>query len=438
MEYFEKIVLLTGCMFDIYIFYDFFCGYFEYKESYEDRWKRIVTSIVAVGTIFIVNTNGNSYLNLITSLTVTWLYFSLMFKTDIGTRIIFYSMVVMVGWGCEFLFSILINIPSYIDKSSGTVNFAEIPWYILAMKLLTYVIFSMIKQFYGNSKKSIRSNRVFWYYMCIPTACLGIMMLTYYSGIVYNMPYYAKVLLSISFLLMLMGNIFIFNAFNRYAEELYKNAEQALLLRRQNMDMMYYGHVKEKDEHQREFIHNISHHLKVIGELAKEGMNEKIVSVLNELDIELENNAVASYSNNPVLNAVLSEKNAEAEKRGVEIDIYVEPGTNLKKVSDADLITMLGNMLDNAVHAASEAKDRKVMVRIYGENDGSFSIIKITNHYTGELNEEDGVYKTTKKEKGIHGIGLKSIGNTAEKYGGYLECFAENGEFASVLIIPGI
>ena len=438
MGIFENIILLIGCIFEIYIFYDFFRSYFEYNINFEDGWKRVLISAAAVGMIFTANVQGNSYINLITSLTVTWLYFTLLFTTDTGTRIVFYSMVVMVGWGCEFLFSILINMPSYIERRSGTADFMEIPWYIFAMKLLTYIMFAVIKQFYGNSKRPIKSNRVFAYYMCIPVACLGIMLLTYYSGIVNNMPDYSKILLSISFMLMLVGNIFIFNAFNRYAEELYKNAEQSLLITRQQMDISYYERIKEGDERHREFIHNISHHLRTIGELAREGNTESIVSVLTDLDIELENSAeTTTYSNNPVLNAVLTEKQAQAEKAGAEMDIYVEPGTNLKRVSDADLITMLGNLLDNAVRAAKEATERKITVRIFTENDGSFNIVKIRNHYSGELKEEDGVYHTTKKDKGLHGIGLKSIGNTAEKYGGYLECFAEEGKFTAVLIISG-
>lgn len=437
MGIFEYIILLMGCIFEIYIFYDFFRAYFEFNSSFENGCKRALISIIAVGILFTANIQGNSYINLITSLTVTWVYFTLLFMTDIGTRIVFYSMVVMVGWGCEFLFSILINIPTYINKSSGTVNFMEIPWYIFAMKLMTYVMLAVIKQFYGNAKRHIKSNRIFIYYMCIPIACQGIMLLTYYSGIVDNMSDYSKILLSISFVLMLVGNIFTFNAFNKYAEELYKNAQQTLLITRQKMDMSYYEHIKEMDDKNREFIHNISHHLRVIGELALEGNSGSIVSVLNELDIELENNVTMTYSDNPVLNAVLIGKQAEAEKAGEEMDIYVEPGTNLRSISDADLITMMGNLLDNAVHAAEEAEDRTVTVRIYTENDGSYSIVKIMNHYKGELNQEDGVFRTTKKDKGMHGIGLKSIDSTAEKYGGYLECFAENGEFTSVLIISG-
>lgn len=42
-------------------------------------------------------------------------------------------------------------------------------------------------------------------------------------------------------------------------------------------------------------------------------------------------------------------------------------------------------------------------------------IIKVVNDYGEDIIEKNGVVQTTKKEKGIHGIGLKSIAKTAEK-----------------------
>lgn len=87
MGIFENIILLIGCIFEIYIFYDFFRSYFEYNINFEDGWKRALISAAAVGMIFTANVQGNSYINLITSLTVTWLYFTLLFTTDTGTRI---------------------------------------------------------------------------------------------------------------------------------------------------------------------------------------------------------------------------------------------------------------------------------------------------------------------------------------------------------------
>jgi len=114
----------------------------------------------------------------------------------------------------------------------------------------------------------------------------------------------------------------------------------------------------------------------------------------------------------------------------------VEPGTALTGISDADMITMLSNLLDNALRAVKDTEDKLIIVRIYSENEGYFHIIKIENHFTGTILNTDSGFISTKKEKGIHGIGIKSVENTAEKYGGYLECFVEDKLFTAVLVLP--
>ena len=107
---------------------------------------------------------------------------------------------------------------------------------------------------------------------------------------------------------MLFGNIFVFQAFNRYSEALYTSAEQKLLISRQMMDLEYYSQVQKLDDKHRAFIHDISHYLKTIGELARENKNSNIISILQDLNIQLENSVLSIYCNNPVVNSILSEK----------------------------------------------------------------------------------------------------------------------------------
>lgn len=434
MEYLDRIILFLSCIFDIYVFYDFFNSYFELKMSYIKHWKRIIVGVFAVGFLFLVNTYGNTYINLLCSIIIIWTYLTILFQVDFGTRILYFTVAYMVGLGCEFLFGILLSIPRHMQMQNSVVDLSDIPWYIFAMKLLTYILLAIIKQYFGRSKNAI-SNRIFIYYLCIPVSCLGIMLLTYYAGFVGTMELSAKVLLSVSFVLMLFGNIFVLYAFNRYSEELYKNAEQKLIISQQKMDLQYYSQVEKMDNKYQEFIHDISHHLKTIGELAKENKNNNIISILQDLNIQLENNVLTVYSENPVINAILSEKKSIAKKYGGDIDIYVEPGTNLCNISDVDVITMLSNLLDNALRAMKEANNKYIMVRIYSENEGCFNIIKIINSYTGKIICTDFGFVSTKNEAGIHGIGIKSVVSTAEKYNGYLECFVDDELFTAVLIL---
>ncbi len=435
MEFADKIILLLSCMFEVYIFNDFFRAYFEYREHNRLAWIKALTSCVAVIGLFSINTYGNSYLNLFGAVTIIWLYFLILYNARLGVRLLYFTIAFLVGFGCEFLFGILLSIPLLIQEQNSVVNLSEIPWHMFSMKLLTFTILSVIKQYFGRSKKVV-DNQLFAYYLCIPIASLGIMLLTYYSGVGATTTVVTKLLLCLCFALMLFGNIFVFQAFNRYSEALYTSAEQKLLISRQMMDLEYYSQVQKLDDKHRTFIHDISHYLKTIGELARENKNSNIISILQDLNIQLENSVLSIYCNNPVVNSILSEKLSIAERKGIPLDIYVEPGMGLLEISDADMITILGNLLDNALRAAENADEKSIQVRIYSDNEGFFHIIKISNSFNGNVVYTEQGFQTTKEEKGLHGIGIKSVEHTVEKYGGYLECMVEENCFTAIIMLP--
>lgn len=435
MEYLDKIILFLSCIFEVYIYYDFFYAYFDFRECFQVRWRRLTVNIMAITGLFLINSLGNSYINLLGFIIIICSAFIVIFRANIGSRIIYFLIALFVGSGCEFLFGILLSVPSYIQKQSSVVSLSDIPWHMFTMKLLTYILLSIIKQFFGNSKKALKI-RLFINYLIIPIASFGIMLLTYYTSIDVVVDQGTKALFCLSFALMLLGNIFIFRAFNRYSDELYMSTEQKLIISRQSMELYYYSQIQMIDNKHQAFIHDICHHLKAIGELAKERKTDNILSIIHDLNIELENNALIMYCDNPVVNSVLSEKKTMAEKNSIDMDIYVEPGATLLEISDADVITMLSNLLDNALRAAMDANNKVITVRLYLENGGSFNIIKIKNYFTGEIVKTDSGFKTTKIENGIHGVGIKSVENTARKYNGYLECFVDDLLFTAVLVLP--
>ncbi len=438
MEHLDKAILLLSCMVEVYILYDFFNNFFERKKTFEKYRKVIIVSIIIAGMLFSLNLMKNTYANLFGVLILFWIYISIIFCVGLGNRLVYFIIAFSIFVGCEFLFIVLLEIPSYFMEQTSIVNLSEIPWHMLTMKLLTYILFVMVKQISNKSKKRM-SNKIFIIYLCVPIANLGIMLLTFYSGMDFNKRLPVRALMSACFALMLVGNILIFYAFNKYSEEMSISMRQELTIIRQNADLSYYGHVQEMNERYKAFIHDTSHYLKTIGELARKKRNDCILDILCELNVELENSAMAVYCENHVINAILNEKVAQCSREGVQFDVYVEPGTHMDRVSDADIITMMGNLLDNAICASGQGqKEHYVKIRLFMQNEGNFCVVKITNNFMGEIIRNENGFVSTKKEKGIHGIGIQSVRNTAEKYNGYLECLIENKIFTAILVLPAI
>ena len=218
-------------------------------------------------------------------------------------------------------------------------------------------------------------------------------------------------------------------------EELFEKEE---LLKSYEREVAYYEDLQKKDLKYSEFIHNINHYFMAIGELVKQGNYNYILNILEDLNVEMQDNESMIYTNYKVLNAVLSKKKNEAEEKDIIFDAYVEPGVKLNAITDSDLVAMLANLLDNAIRAVSQClvEEKKIITRIYMEQKGRICVIKMENPYEGEIIQGKKGFISTKKEDGVHGIGIKSIGNTAEKYNGYLECFTEQNKFTAILILP--
>lgn len=70
------------------------------------------------------------------------------------------------------------------------------------------------------------------------------------------------------------------------------------------------------------------------------------------------------------------------------------------------------------------------------EKDGNICVVKITNYFTTKPRRNKSGFITNKREKELHGIGIKSVERTIEKYQGYLQCLVEEETFTAVLILP--
>lgn len=72
-----------------------------------------------------------------------------------------------------------------------------------------------------------------------------------------------------------------------------------------------------------------------------------------------------------------------------------------------DLNVVIGNLLDNAILAASQTQEKWLSVVLNYEKGILF--IQVQNSYQTVKKDMDGNYLTTKQETQNHGIGLKNV-----------------------------
>jgi len=139
-------------------------------------------------------------------------------------------------------------------------------------------------------------------------------------------------------------------------------------------------------------------------------------------------------TDNFVIDSILSYKLQEADRLGIETKMDVKVPKDLN-VSAYVLTGILTNLLDNAMEACEKVKDKKIKITIkYAKK---MLIIRISNTYDGKekFNSVMGI-KTSKKDKELHGYGIKSIRHMVESVDGDFEIHTKEEWFVADVVIP--
>ena len=102
-----------------------------------------------------------------------------------------------------------------------------------------------------------------------------------------------------------------------------------------------------------------------------------------------------------------------------------------------DICNIFGNALDNAIEYVKKVSDvEKRLIHVVVSKKQGFLLICFENYFEGNLLYEEGLPKTTKKDKRFHGYGLKSIKMIAKKYDGQVSIDTDNNWFELAIILP--
>ena len=156
---------------------------------------------------------------------------------------------------------------------------------------------------------------------------------------------------------------------------------------------------------------------------------------LPEEEVESIQEAVRIYGSrirtgNEALDVLLTENSLRCSEAGIRLT-YMGNGADLGFMQTMDVYSLFGNAITNAVEAVEKLEDaEKKIIDIVSECRGELVSIHISNYFSGTLQIEDGLPKTSKTgEEGFHGYGMKSMKLIAEKYGGSLRASAEGDLF---------
>ncbi len=185
-------------------------------------------------------------------------------------------------------------------------------------------------------------------------------------------------------------------------------------------------------EETRNLRHDFRQHLLVIKDFAQNGDTKALIDYIEPF-IKSSNELHHRYFSNYALDAVASHYIELAEKQKTKIYWNIKISDDMPfKLSD--ICAMLGNLLENSLHATAQLPEDKREIRIaMAIRLDSVLIISISNPYNGVIKIDKEGLPMSKGDG--HGIGLRSVTNTVKRYNGSISIDTNNGIFDVGIIL---
>lgn len=177
--------------------------------------------------------------------------------------------------------------------------------------------------------------------------------------------------------------------------------------------------------------HDLKHQIALIREKGTDAA-EKLV---DEIEKETRIYDVVYNTGNDILNTILMSKSVLCVQKGITFTCVAD-GSALNFLNDADICSLFGNALDNAIESFEESDIEAKLIKLAVYKNNGLLIIRCENTFNGQLKTRDGELLTTKRERQNHGYGVKSIKTVAEKYDGTVSYAVKEGIFTLGVVIP--
>ena len=153
---------------------------------------------------------------------------------------------------------------------------------------------------------------------------------------------------------------------------------------------------------------------------------------LDELADDLTQTDTSIQTGNVMADAVLNSKLSVAEQKSIQLNVKAHIPKGIE-MTDVEMCSVLGNLLDNAIEACEKLPCDKRFLRVYIDKFKGQFYLSVQNS-SPSIQRDKGIFRTTKA--GTHGFGLFRIDRIAKKYGGYVNRQYEEGVFATELLLP--
>lgn len=235
---------------------------------------------------------------------------------------------------------------------------------------------------------------------------------------------------------MIGMNIVVFYLINDIVERETQLCEHRISQLQAKSQSEMYRSISENFDRQKKKTHEYKNQIDCMERLLEQQQYSKledyVKTVYGRLDKELD----AIDTNNVIVNAILNTKYQEADENGIVVVLRINDLSGVW-IKDEDIVTILSNLLDNAIEACKKCDSGKRILKLKFVNEDGMIKIGVKNTFSNPIVYENGEIKSTKLMRTEeHGVGIKNIIEVIEQYGGSYIIKDDNHQFYFSIVIP--
>lgn len=216
----------------------------------------------------------------------------------------------------------------------------------------------------------------------------------------------------------------------------HEDREKQLIKEKKQLLKEHYRILENKYDKTNQILHDVKNHLICIFRLAEHRNYEQVLHYIQSMQKDIDKLGYIVISGNKVVDIILNHKMEKMKRERILFHHEMEE-VQLDFIRSKDIVTIVSNLLDNAIESCMQSEDKHIVLKMYSFNN-HFVVFKVTNGCDHKPLLKGGQLLSRKRSNQCYGYGMNNIHRTVHKYGGSMTWKYDDSErkFHVVVMLP--
>lgn len=303
---------------------------------------------------------------------------------------------------------------------------------LVVSKIILFIITRIMLELRLKGLKNIPSSTIISITL-VPILTITVMVIITKASIYLGKDGKTIFYLLLAFIGMIVINIIFYILLVKLEKEFSIEIENRLLKQKISLQYEYVKKAQILYEEIRTIRHDMKNHMVYLKENILNKNYEESLLYMEQLINKIDNTQKLIYTDNFAFDAIVNSKFNEAHNKGIKISYNITCSL-CNTIENNDLVSLLGNVLDNAIEACEKLSVKKE-IELNVKKEGVYLFIEVKNSIEESILKHNPKFESMKTDKINHGLGVKSIKAIANKYDGLVKYEEENKDlYCNVMI----